>query len=37
LPFEVAFATDGAGVVDRMIVTGSELLFGTVAGTLAKE
>jgi thymidylate kinase len=37
LPFAITFATDSAGVVDRMIVTGPELLSGTVAGTLAKE
>jgi len=37
LPFAVTFATDSAGVVDRMIVTGPELLSGNVAGTLAKE
>jgi hypothetical protein len=37
LPFAVTFATDGAGVVDRMIVTGPEMLSGNIAGTLVKE
>jgi hypothetical protein len=37
LPFVITFTTDSAGVVDRMIVTGPDLLSGNGAGTLVKE
>jgi thymidylate kinase len=36
-PWTVVFATDRTGAVERMIVSGPELLFGAAPGPLAKE
>jgi hypothetical protein len=36
-PWTVVFSTDRAGAVERMIVSGPELLFGSAPGPLAKE